>query len=255
MSLAELVLAARGGQQATPVERTLARWDGVITREAVERVNIQRLLDQEGDKSSGEDYYRGSLLGSPCPRQQMLSKRGYIGDQDINDPNSLMQDGTHRHYLWQEIGLSAGFLVDIEYAAVYDPYTIRVHLDGVMADFDDMPGRGGFELKTTNRTLFNKVIANGEPHLKDLGQVGGCMIAAGMDWFSVIYEVRDYSIQHKEFIVYNDDRIKELTHTTMQELFDYEAAEELPPVLPDYPRNNQCANWCNYTRICPSATY
>jgi hypothetical protein len=114
---------------------------------------------------------------------------------------------------------------------------------------------GGFELKTMNERSYANILKEGKPSVKHLKQVGAYCEAAGLDWFSVVYETRSFKMQWKEFVVEYDDYLKDLIHTTIDDLLDHERNESLPPVKDGYPSDNECAVWCNYTHICPSATF
>lgn len=259
ISAAELLKEVQLGRSTGPISRAMAKWDKQITVEAVKTVNDLRLKDLNNDRASGEGRFRGSLLGS-CPRMQMLSYRGYISKPADGDGLEIMRDGTYRHYFWQEVGLSAGFLSDIEVFVEYEPWHFGGQLDGVMTPDDKLPGRGGFELKTMNERAFSeamKSLKNGgqgvsEKHLK---QIGAYCEAGGYDWFSVVYETRSFTVQWKEFVIHYDDRLKELTHSTLNNLLDYEAREILPPYKDTYPKDKECTYWCSYKQICPSATF
>lgn len=254
MSFASLLKEIQTGKSAGPVTRALANWDGVITKEAVEVVNSLRLKDLEMDRSSGKGRFRGSLLGS-CDRMQMLSFLGYDQEKGDDTGREIMRDGTYRHYFWQEVGLSAGFLTEIEAKCWYEPWHFGGQLDGVMAVDSNHPGRGGFELKTTNERTFSAVTKAGAPLLKHLKQVGAYCEATGLDWFSVVYETRSYQVQWKEFVVQYDDELRDITHGQINELLGWEAMEELPPVKEGYPKDSECTYWCSYSSVCPTATF
>jgi len=249
-SLLDDVLA---GAPVKPATQALARWDGVIAPWAVERVHQLKLKDLEGDRSSGEGRFRGSLLGA-CARMQMLSYRGYLGTDPDDTGVDIMRDGTYRHYLWQEVGLSAGFLSDIEVKASYPEWEFGGQLDGLMAPVDGLPGRGGFELKTTKWDYFKEVKDTGKPLHKHLLQIGGYFKALDLDWFSVVYELRGARIEFVEFVVFPQE-VKTITEANFGGLMTWRDREELPPVKDGYPNDKECAYWCGYTKICPSATY
>jgi hypothetical protein len=243
----------KSGAVRGPVERALAQWDGKITKEAVERVNEVRMHDINVSRTSGEHRFRGSLLGS-CHRMQMLSFLGKQGKPPSRGSEEIMRDGTYRHYYWQEIGLSAGFLTEVEWWESKEDWSFGGSLDGVMAKDSILEGKGGFELKTMNSKTFNKALAEGvsEKHLK---QIGGYCEAGGYDWFSVVYEVRSFAVERKEFVVHYDDYLKNLVHENFETLLRHRDAKELPPIKPNYPKDNECASWCSFTDICKTASY
>jgi hypothetical protein len=252
---ASLLRDLQAGVKQLPISKSLANWDRKLDPAAVERVHQQKLRDMNGDRHSGEGRLRGSLLGSPCQREQILSYRGYLGADSDEAGEDLMKDGTYRHYLWQEAGLSAGFLSDIEHRTAYPPWLFEGQLDGLMAPTDDWPGKGGFELKTTKWDYFKQVKDSGTPLHKDLLQIGGYFKAMDLDWFSVVYEVRGFRIEHVELMVENTPALRIQVEANFGGLRTWIDKEELPPPLPDYPANKRCAYWCGYTKICPVAEW
>ena len=267
-SLLEQVMASDG---VGPVTRAMAAWDGRITTEAIARVNELRLLDSTGDRRDGTGRYRGSLLGA-CDRMQMLSYRGYQGPDEGSESTLIMADGTYRHYFWQEVGLSAGFLSSIEHKAAYAPWRFRGQLDGLGTDHK---GEYGLELKTTKWAFFKEVKdylalcrlhrarvldpALGDPPkilVKWLTQIGGYRRAIGNPRFVLLVEVRSDRPDWFELVLGEDDTaVDDLARLTFERLARYEQAEVLPPVKPGYPSDNECSYWCSFTAICPSATF
>ena len=246
--------AVENGEKIGPVTRSLAKWDHIITEEAVRRVNELRLKDLLGDRGDGQGRFRGSLLGS-CDRMQLLSYLGFRGVEKKQGPDSVMRDGTYRHYFWQEVGLSAGFLSDIEVPAAHDPWKFRGQMDGQMAFDPLLPGKGGFELKTTNQSTYNSVVKREKkPPLKTLKQIGGYCESLGLDWFSVIYEVRHYTIEWHEFVIHYDDELRSLTESSVNRLLHYKEQKKLAPIKEKYPSDNECASWCSFKKLCPQVS-
>jgi hypothetical protein len=265
-SLADLVTANQEEVMPGPVEWAMARWDGTLTEEAVRRVHEIELADITGYRADGFGRFRGSLLGM-CMRMQMLSFLGYAQAPNSEKSLSMMNDGTQRHYWWQKVGLSAGFLLEAETKAHYEPYLFGGSLDGLMAPYEHLPGRGGFELKSTNPTKYRstsdkgmsseeymQVAASGKAQLKHVIQVGGYMKALDLDWFSIVYEKRDWNIEWFEVVVMREEA-EAATDAMFGQLLGFAEAEVLPAPLPDYPKNKQCVSWCDFTAICPSAEF
>lgn len=254
MGLADTLNALAQGDGLGPVKRALSRWDGVITPEAVETVNAQRLKDLGGSRLDGTGRFRGSLLGS-CDRMQMLSYLGYIGAPSDSVGEEIMRDGTYRHYLWQEVGLSAGFLTRIEARTWNETRQFGGQLDGLMPPEPGSHIPGGFELKTTNSKKFKEVKERGRPFDKHLAQIGAYCESMGLEWFSVVYEVRSFQVDWHEFVVRYDDELKALVDATFSRLHAYRDAQVLPPIKENYPNDNECKYWCAFTNICPRAEY
>lgn len=254
MTLASNLQAVQQGIPLGPVQRSLASWDGQITAEAVERVNHIRMKDVLKDRSDGSGRFRPSLLGS-CLRMQMLSYRGYVGKEANAVGREIMRDGTYRHYFWQEVGLSAGFLREVEAPVSHEAWKFSGQIDGLMAEDPIYGPNGGFELKTTNEKSYSNIVKNGRPLDKHLKQIGAYCEAAGLEWFSVVYEQRSYRVEWTEYVVVYDKGLMEMTESVIGELIEYEAREELPPIKDGYPRDNECATWCSYKSICPVARF
>ncbi len=264
MSLKSLLEQVNAGFTTGPVTRAMANWDGNLTADAVRAVHELELRDLEMDRSSGEGRFRGSLLGN-CERMQMLSFVGYLGDEPTPEGLAMMNDGTQRHYWWQKVGLSAGFLTSIEEKAWYEPYLFGGQLDG---EGEDEHGTYGFELKSTNPTKYRKhkdagftteeythVTKTKKVLTKHACQVGGYFKARpDLERFCIVYEKRDYRVEWFEVVVTRED-VMDVTEAVFDRLLTFKEAEQLPPMLPDYPKANQCSLWCDYTRICPSATF
>ena len=264
-SLGSLLKQVQDGKTTGPVTRAMARWDGSLSEEAVRRVHELELVDITGDRSSGEGRFRGSLLGS-CHRMQMLSHLGYLGEPPTEEGLGMMNDGTQRHYWWQKVGLSAGFLTQIEAKAAYEPYLFGGQLDG---EGEDAHGTYGFELKTTNPVKFKKnrasggvtadeytrVMKTGKLLTKHAIQVGGYFKARpDLERFSVVYEKRDFRVEWFEVVVTRDD-VMGVTEDMFAKLLGYREAEEMPPVKAGYPDDAECRYWCSYVKICPSARF
>jgi hypothetical protein len=262
-SLFEAVTASHA---TGPITRAMYLWDGTLTEDAVRRVHELELRDIAGDRSDSTGRLRGSLLGSPCKRQQVIPFVGYLPDPPSEFSLALMNDGTQRHYWWQKVGLSAGFLTDIEAKAAYEPYYFGGQLDG---EGVDEHGTYGFELKSTNPTKYRQVSADdgftpeewtfveSERKLltKHAVQVGGYFLARpDLERFSVVYEKRDYSVEWVEVVVTRDD-VMEVTERSFTDLLMWIAHEQMPPQLPNYPKDKQCTTWCSFTSVCPNATF
>jgi hypothetical protein len=261
-----LAAVVSGSQHIGPVTRAMNAWDGTLTPEAVARVHEVEMNDITGSRASGEGRLRGSLLGSPCDRQQTLSYLGYEGDPPTQAGLDMMNDGTQRHYWWQKVGLSAGFLREIEYEVTNEGLLLGVHLDGLGTDEE---GDYGFELKSTNPTKYAQhkaddgimpaeytaVQKSGKVLTKHALQIGGAFAAMpDLQRFSVVYEKRDYRVDWFEVVVHRDDVI-DATEAMFDRVLGHIDRKELPAPLADYPSNNQCTTWCDYDAFCPTAIW
>lgn len=226
-------------------------WNGVMTRDAIERVAAQEILDNSKigieSRMDGRGRIRPSNLGNECARLHVLSWMGM--PQKIGD-RSLMDDGTQRHYYWQKVGLSAGFLSDIE-VKVQIPYLeIRGSMDGLMVDGTV------FEFKETGPALYDKVIKDKMPSPGHLLQVHAYMKAADTKRASIVYEKRSYQVQWHEFRVDFDDDIFNTLIGRIAPALDGMAHGELPPMLEEcLGLSGPTFSRCRFHEVCPSATF
>jgi hypothetical protein len=231
------------------VTRHMADWDGVMTPSAIMQVANQEIIDNSDayDASDGRGRIRPSNLASPCTRLHVLSWLGapnHLGDE------TLMEDGTQQHYVWQKKGLSSGFLRDIEVPIEVPSLGIRGRLDGLMVD------GSVFEFKETGPKLYEQRLIAKEPTHAHLLQVHAYMKGLGVDRASVVYESRSYGVQWHEFRVQFDPEIwKELKALCWPVL---EATEN--GVMP--PMRHECTELsgpifkkCGYNAVCPSAEF
>jgi hypothetical protein len=253
--LSDIAAALEAGSRITPVQEAMARWNGVFTREAIERVNAQRMLDADKDARSGAGRFRGSLLGH-CLRQQMISYRGGYFPEEIaagSDTWWLLQDGTELHYLWQTIGLSAGWLTEIEQRFEYAPWRFVGQSDGTLAHHPHW-GKGVLEVKTMVEPLYNRALKEGV-FPEHLAQGMGYGVAGGFDFVSYLYMTRSFTPRWKEFVVVVDPNLTKQVQGTVDDLHAWEARGELPPVKAGYPSDRECTNYCSFKKICPVAEF
>ena len=232
-----------------PVTQAMHDWDGVLDSWAIMRVASQEILDnaEATDRSDGRGRIRPSNLSSPCARLHAFS---WLGAPNDLGNTSLMDDGTQRHYYWQKVGLSAGFLKDIETKVEVESLGIKGSIDGLMTDGSI------FELKVTGPKLYEQRIAAREPTHSHLLQVHAYMKAMEVDRASIVYERRSYSVDWHEFRVQFDPEIwkelKELAYPVLEAI----EQRELPPMLPicEGLSSNTFKN-CGYRAICTSAHF
>ena len=232
-----------------PVTQAMHDWDGRMTPQAIWRVAEQEAKDNDPrtDRSDGKGRIRPSNLDSLCARLHTFS---WLGAPKLRGNTTLMDDGTQRHYYWQKIGLSAGFLKEIEVSVHVDELSLKGSIDGLM------PDGSVFEFKHTGPKLYEQRIAAREPTHSHLLQVHAYMKAMEVDRASIVYERRSYSVDWHEFRVQFDPEIwkelKELAYPVLEAI----EQRELPPMLPicEGLSSNTFKN-CGYRAICPSAHF
>lgn len=233
-----------------PVTEALAKWDGKFTPQAVERVQeVMRkdLLTAHRDDGSGR--IRPSMLGLECDRPALLSYEGEPADGFSTASMSIMNAGTFRHYYWQMVGLSAGFLTDIEAGIEHKPWQLRGSLDGVLDNGEV------FELKSVNSRKFAIIKDDGNPlHYKPVAahveQVHPYMLARDTKWTSLVYEDRNF-LSFIEVRVRFDEGILTTMNWRAERWNAYIDAGTLPPIRPDcLEQTGTTYRYCGWKESC-----
>lgn len=226
-------------------------WDGVMTEAAIQRVaNVEKRDNSPlgiQARQSGAGRIRPSNLHDPCARLHALCWVG--APNDVGD-TTLMDDGTQRHYYWQKVGLSAGFLEEIEVPVSIQELSISGSIDGLMVDGSI------FEFKHTGPALYDRHIKARQPSMDHLMQTHAYMRALGVKKASVVYEKRSYGVTWHEFRIDWDQSIYDALVRRTLPVLDAVEAKVLPPMLkvceglsgPTY-------KGCDYRAVCPSATF
>lgn len=260
------------------------RWlanGGKFTEEAFDRISSIMVKDFfHTDRSDGSGRLRasgfslvGSSYGEHCQRRQILSFLGVGQDESDTASYEMMNTGTFLHYYYQLAGLSEGWLADVEVPVVYQPWKLRGSADGLLTDGT------GLEIKTTGGIIYSKIAkkhkeldekarkqkADGlsdegfelwrAASLSHLWQVHMYMQAMDVDKFSIVYIDRGFPQNFTEIRVPRNEEILDAIHKEMEELGDYIAIGELPPMLPDCTRfTGRTFERCNYRTACPKLT-
>jgi hypothetical protein len=215
-----------------PVTEALARWNGQFTDEALARVYEVMTKDMRtAHRSDGTGRIRPSMLGNICPRPMLLSYEGEPQDRESNASRSIMSAGTWRHYYWQAVGLSAGFLTAIEVPVELPGWKLKGNLDGQMANGEV------FELKSVNSRRFSQVKGDEGPNGyspidSHVEQVHPYMKATKSEWTSMVYEDRNY-LGFVEVRVHYDGKIMAELSDKVELWADHIRAGTLPPIRPD----------------------
>ena len=235
-----------------PVTEGMAKWrasgSSQYTQEAYDRV-IQVMHDDMFTGREGDGRLRPSLIGS-CPRQQLFSWMGVEQEPPSSISMQAMDAGTDWHYRWQLIGLSQGFLTDIEVKVVYEPWNMRGSVDGILSD------GSGFELKTVNSWKYKQVIANGalKTEFRHMLQVHAYMIALDIDMFSIVYQDRN-SGQYQEIRVAKDPVWVDMLTNEMESLVSHIGKNTLPSMLDPCKEQvvtDYAYQYCPYKSVCPT---
>lgn len=213
-----------------PVTRALAEWDGQFTVTAWER--LQEVMNRDfftADRRDGAGRIRPSSIGQACPRPALLSYHGYPADPEPRAARSIMDAGTWRHYYWQLVGLSAGFLDDIEVPIDHAPWRLKGSADGIGSEV------GVFEFKSTNSTKMSQIrgtsAAQHRPDEAHLRQVQAYMRATGLETASLVYEDRAY-LSFLEVRVSADDAAQDDLGRLFSAWNAHIANDTLPAILP-----------------------
>lgn len=230
------------------VTQYMDAWDGTMTKDAIMRVAQQEIFDSEGDhRSDGKGRIRPSNLPEECSRFHVLSWLGY--PSDVGD-RTLMDDGTERHYYWQKVGLSAGFLTDIEVPITNTGLHIKGTADGIM------PDGSIFEFKETGPKLYEQRMEARQPTFNHLLQVHAYMGATGTRQASVVYEKRSYKVEWHEFRIDFDPEVYRALENRVWPALDAIEDKKMPPMhgLCEGLSSTKYKN-CNFRAVCPSAEF
>lgn len=260
-----------------PVSAAYEQWrlDGEnYTEAALRRVADIKITDKtSGRRSSGEGRFRPSMIGNSCQRAQVLSYLGF--DQAPSKPEyvEMANVGSALHYWWQEMGLSAGWLSDVEVEIDIPEWRLRGQADGQMSD------GSVWELKTLGSDKFwgkragLPVMKWEHPVGEHVRQVHAYMHALGTTYASIVYVDRD-SNAYREFRVPFDQDLFEQMDYTVKTMIGHIDSSSLPPILEGcqkfmdelnstdpFARSMPVAkgagaqkfNFCNYREVCGGA--
>lgn len=224
--LDQTTLAQRFGASPHPITTMLHFWDGQYTQEAIDRVNEVMNADMlTADRGDGGGRIRPSSIGDTCARKQLLSYHGYRSDPFDRQTAAIAESGTFRHYRWQLLGLSMGWLKDIEVRTEYAPWLLAGSMDGVCID-DSV-----FEFKSVASTKFGRIKAADAPIGTHVMQIYAYMKARGVNRASLIYEDRNFA-EFMEFRIHLDQELERELDSIMTGLVEHVEANSLPPIKP-----------------------
>lgn len=219
----------------------------VYTPEAIQKVYDVEMSDISVGRG-GEGRIRPSLIGDQCRRKHILSFLGAERERPTLESFHIMNSGTTGHYRWQKMGLSAGWLTDIEVKVAYAPWRLAGSMDGLLSD------GSGFELKTTNGFAYASIMKKGEPKWEHLMQVHAYMKALDINEFSVVYENRD-NLQWREFRVKQRNDVMEALESLMEELLDAIDGEIMPEMIESCLDHRGPWGRCDFKDSCPITTW
>lgn len=233
-----------------PVTEALARWDGKYTQEAIDRViEVQRKDWGSDHRSHGAGRIRPSSIGSVCPRPALLSFLGDPTDPESRSSRAIMDSGTWRHYYWQLVGLSAGFLTQIEVPLKHAKWRLSGSADGIGNT------TGVFEFKSVNSQKFSAIRGNGDPRQfkppkEHLDQVNSYLVAKDLHHASLVYEERNY-LGWFEVRVERDEEVIASLDRRFAAWDAHIKAKTLPPILPDcWAQQGSVFKYCPWKESC-----
>lgn len=199
---------------------------GIVTAEAMDYVVAKRKVDIHKDRGDGQGRVRGSMLGD-CVRKQALSYLGIPTTKKVGIRlQTLFVQGHTLHREWQEAGLSAGWLVDIEVPVRQQEWKFEGLMDGVLDDGSI------FEYKSIAWTGFDKLVDAGEPKFEHLAQLNGYMHAAGANRGSLVYQNKT-TRETLEFRVSPDPQIIDWLAANSAKITNSMYPADLPAPLDD----------------------
>lgn len=233
-----------------PVTESLARWDGKYTQAAIDAViEVQRKDWGSDHRSHGGGRIRPSSIGNVCPRPALLSFLGDPSDPTSKASRSIMDSGTWRHYYWQLVGLSAGFLTEIEAKLEHKPWRMSGAADGIG------PAVGIFEFKSVNSQKLSGIKGSGDPHQfkppkEHLDQVNAYLVARDLQDASLVYEDRNY-LGWIEVRIKRDDEVIASLDRRFAAWDAHIRNSTLPPILPDcWQQTGNTFKYCQWKDSC-----
>lgn len=247
------------------------------TEEALRRVCEIKIKDKLSERrSDGSGRFRPSMIGNPCARAQVLSYLGFDQAEGKREWEQMAHAGSELHYAWQEQGLSAGWLKDVEVEINIPTWRLRGQADGQCID------GSVFELKTIGSDKYwgkrngTMPVAKWEhPVAEHVRQVHAYMYAMKTDWASIVYIDRD-SNDYREFRVPFDEKVFDAMNEFVLAAIDDIDSQRLPviqpgcaevmaeratfdPFAPTKPSSRTTGsrrfNFCNYREVCEHAQF
>lgn len=274
MAMSSLKELASDRGMMLPVTQWIEEWrsgDRIITEEAVDTVFAVAKHDYlKNTRSSGQGRMRPSGLSNDCMRSHALAYLGFPQGDRIEDYEQMARAGTMQHYDWQIIGLSAGFITEIEVRLEIPEWQMRGQCDGLLKDGSLL------EIKTMGSAKFNgmrgapSVLTWDQPKREFVLQSHCYMKAKDLEAVSILVANRD-SNEYREFRINRDPQVMDWLDEFFTEALSYLGAESLPEMLegcwylvngydPATPEEvvkewRSKHRWCNYKDVCPTAQY
>lgn len=221
-----------------------------------------------------ENRISPSGFGGKCLRETLFS---FAGAPKLPSPwqsEALMEDGGFDHLKWQMIGLSAGFLTDVEGFRHVPELRLGGSRDGV-GDDDSL-----FELKNTAEHLYKAIVTgNGSAanYARDMVEKHKTQMEAY--WLldeltdgvlapfgSLVYVNRANPADIHEVRIRPSEERRAKVHAILEEAHDYIDVDELPDLLEGCqaslgwlarsPTSSEQTTYsrCQYREHCPTAT-
>ena len=257
-----------------PVTQWVQEWRDAgepYTSEAILHVAHIKIKDKLSERrSDGSNRFRPSMIGNTCARAQVFSYLGLEQAPGREEWEQMAHTGSELHYAWQEQGLSAGWLSEVEVEIDIPKWRLRGQADGLCKD------RSIFELKTIGSDKFwgkrnNLPVFKWEhPVAEHVRQVTAYMHALDTEQASIVYVDRD-SNAFREFRVTFDAGLFEAMDEMVGMMIGHVDEGTLPPILPgcaeamselashdpfsgSQPRLKSVGarkfNFCNYREVC-----
>lgn len=181
-----------------------------------------------------------------CLRQRQFSFLGMPGKQPDSHALNIFLNGTWVHIRHQVVGLTAGYLKDVEVPLELPEINLRGTADAV----DDTDAL--VEYKSINMNGFMQVRQFGVKADHKL-QVHSYMLAGGFQGARVVYENKNTN-DIIEFYVERDERLIRDVRHDLEELNVATENDYLLPMLEECKKKEGQYRWCPFASQCSTAT-
>lgn len=237
MKLGQLIKRVKGSEWLIPRYEQYLRGERDTQVEASHAAKI--ITRPARDRSVG---WSASSAGR-CQREQLLNSYRAPKEPYRDETLNIFENGHYVHLRHQVIGLSAGYLTDVEISVDLEEHNVKGTMDG--KDTESI----GTEFKSINNYGFGTITAFGplEDHLM---QVNAYMLASELEAFRILYENKNDNTM-KEFYVSPSEEHIERNLLSWDTLNFHHKNRTLTPIRQD------CKNMtgtvykqCPYASVC-----
>lgn len=251
MSLKGAIVASQQKLPISPIHEVWMTEHGseiVWSPEALEFA--RRVLNKEiGGARRRKRLFRASSAGS-CGRKQLFAVVGAPRITKIESRAAgIFANGNFVHLRWQMLGLTAGWIPDIDHAETArenESLFLGGTLDAI--SYKDT----GVEIKSINSRGYRSVMQYGAKEDHQF-QTDAYMLVSGLETFSIIYENKDTQ-EWREFRHDRTDKGDRATLAELEWLNNHRVDGTLPKMLPECELGEGSTfRQCPFRKICPTA--